>query len=100
MAAMEAMKNELLTAIHHDSEAHADTHQTMRDVGEIRHRRIDDFLGNEAISDAKRSGLMSAGSYAIRTARIVGEFRWLIAAVLVALALISDGGGSISLNLH
>ena len=100
MAAMEAMKNELLTAIHHDSEAHADTHQTMRDVGEIRHRRIDDFLGNEAISDARRTGAMTVGVYLVRAARLIGEFRWLIAVLVVLLSLILDGGASINLNVH
>lgn len=100
MVALNEVKLELLTAIRHDSEAHANTHQSMRDVGEIRHRRIDDFLGAEAISDAKRTGAMTVGMYFIRGARMFGEFRWLITAIVLFVTLILSGGGGISLNIH
>jgi len=85
--AMTGMKHELLDAIKAESIKHDQTHSDMAHIGNERHRRIDDFLGAEAMSDAKRTGMMAVGIYTVRAFRFANEFRWLFAAVLVTIWL-------------
>jgi hypothetical protein len=54
--AMDSMKHELLEAIQRADQAHDVTHEAMRSLGEIRHRRIDDFLGREALTMPSAAG--------------------------------------------
>jgi hypothetical protein len=97
--AMMLMKHELLTAIQSSDSEHDRTHELMRSVGDSRHRRIDDWLGQEALEDAQRTGMMTAGVYTLRVFRFVNEFRWLIVAVLAALVLALNGGAHLTLSV-
>ena len=90
-ATIESVKNELLAAIRAEDDRHEATHKQMREIGELRHRRIDDFLGAEALDEAKRSGMMTVGVGAIRVLRTLNEFRWLLAIAAVAIGLLLGG---------
>ena len=90
-ATIEGVKNELLTAIRAEDDRHEATHKAMRALGEERHRRIEDFLGKEALDDAKRTGMMTVGVGAIRVLRALNEFRWLLAILAVAIGLLLGG---------
>jgi hypothetical protein len=97
--AMDTMKRELLTAIRSSDTVHEATHESMRNLGDVRHRRIDDFLGQEALDDAQRTGMVTAGVYTIRAFRILNEFRWLIlGALLAAMVLLNDAHLSVTLR--
>ena len=99
IAGQEAMKHELLIAIKASDEHHEHVHAAMREIGDQRHRRIDDFLGQEALDDAQRTGMMTAGVYTVRVFRFLNEFRWLLAALLLG-AIFLAGEGHIDVRLQ
>lgn len=90
-ATIEAVKNELLAAIRVESAGHDATHKAMREIGDLRHRRIEDFMGADALDEAKRTGMMAAGVVVVRVFRFLNEFRWVFAGLALLLGLLLGG---------